>query len=138
MIALAFSIFVALLQLAVTVNAFVRSRKERFPVGAFAAVARIILLVGGVISGVRLSFASMASVGAPPPRIPELVAWVAMVGGPLLPFGTLWLAGRRKRNASFADEERLGRPFDAWLPVALFDAAFVVMNVLVRLMADPF
>jgi hypothetical protein len=32
-------------------------------------------------------------------------------------------------------EERLSRPFDAWLPVALFDAAFVAINVFIHVMS---
>ena len=141
MIAIAFAIFIGTLQLAVTVNAFVRSLKERFSVGWIGAIARAILLIAGGAASLRLSFASMAPTtvaGSPDMMRLARVSLISTVCGPALSFGVLWLAHRRKRHAPLVDEERLGRPFDAWLPVALFDAAFVVMSVFARLMADPF
>jgi hypothetical protein len=39
------------------------------------------------------------------------------------------VAYRRKSGVRAAEEEKMSRPFNAWLPVALLDGAFVVMNV---------
>jgi len=127
----------SLLQLALLVRALVRCIAERYSVGAIGAVARLSLLVGGV-GGVAMSyFASATGSGRPSPAL-SLMTIAAVVLGPIVSFTVLWMAHRRRANVPAAQEERLGRPFDVWLPVALLDAAYVAITVFVNVMANPF
>ena len=132
-----FAVLVSVLQLFAVANAFVRSLQARFLVGAAAAVLRALLIVGGTGAVLFARTIAAPGAGAPIPLPAAALGLVAAVGGPVVSFATLWLAHRRKRDAPAAQEEALGIPFRAWLPVALFDAAFVAINVLARMMSDP-
>jgi len=124
-----FGVFVSVLQLAAIVNAFVRSMRERFLLGTIGAVVRAVLLLAGAIGVVLVRFVHFPGSDVSAPVGPTFVALAATVLGPILSFVVLWVAHRRKRDVPAAEEERLSRPFMAWLPVALFDAAFVFINL---------
>ncbi len=66
----------------------------------------------------------------PAPATATVMALAATVLGPVVSFAVLGIAHRRKKDVPAAQEERLGRPFNAWLPVALLDAAFLMINLL--------
>jgi uncharacterized membrane protein len=131
-----FGVFVSVLQFAAIVNAFVRSLRERFVLGAIGAVVRAVLLLGGAIGVVLVRFVHFPGSDVPAPAGPTFMALVAAVLGPIVSFVVLWVAHRRKRDVSAAQEERVSRPFNAWLPVALFDAAFVAINGFAWLVAN--
>jgi hypothetical protein len=129
-----FGLFITIVHFAVTVNAFVRSLRERFVFGTLGALVRGALMIIGTVVGIRLLLADSAS----PPAGPALVALITAVVGPIVSFAVLWVAHRRTRNVPAAQEERLGRPFNAWLPVALIDAAWVAIGLLARAISNPF
>lgn len=122
-------VFVSILQLAAIANAFVRFVRDRFVVGTLGALVRALLLVVGALGDLSVRAVTFPGSDVPAPPGPLLIALAAAVLGPLLSFALLWVAHRRRQDVPAADEERLARPFMAWLPVALFDAAFVVINV---------
>ena len=124
-----FAVFVSALQLATIVNAFARCVRERFLLGAIGALVRGILLVGGAIGGLAVSFVRVSGSDVPPPAGPLFAAFAATVLGPIVSAVVLWVAHRRRRDVPASEEDRLSRPFMAWLPVALFDAAFVFINL---------
>src|SRR5689334_11874751 len=126
-----FAVFISVLQLIAVVNAFIRSLQERFVVGIVGALARGALLVAGAIGAVAALSAPSVAAGAS-------MALAAIILGPLISFATIWFAHRRKRDVPAAEEELRGRPFKAWLPVALFDAAFVAINILATVISNPF
>lgn len=128
-----FGILISIVHLLVTLNALVRSFSSRFWVGAIAGVLRAVLMVVGIIVGFRLSFPGSEG----PPPGPALIALVVAVLGPVVSFGTLFVAHWRASNVPARDEERMGRPFMAWLPVALLDAAFVVIAIVARVISNP-
>ena len=121
-----FGVFASFLQLAATVNAFLRCLQNKFVLGAVGALVRVALLLAGAASlfvvKAQQAGGTSASGGI------TLLALVATVGGPLVSFVVLAIAYRRMRGLSAAQEEEASRPFRAWLPVALFDAAFVAIN----------
>jgi hypothetical protein len=125
-----FVVFGSVLQLLALVNAFIRSLKERFVVGTVGALVRAALLLSGVIGAVWSRFVHFPGSDVAAPATASLMALGATVLGPVVSFAVLWIAYRRKKDVPAAHEERLGRPFNAWLPVALLDAAFVLINVL--------
>lgn len=124
-----FGVFVSVLQLAAIVNAFIRCVQERFFLGWIGAIVRGVLLIAGAIGVVLVRIVHFPGSDVPAPATPAFVALAATVLGPIMSFVVLWLAHRRKRDVPAADEQRLSRPFMAWLPVALFDAAFVAINL---------
>ncbi len=124
-----FGVFVSVLQLATIVNAFARSIRERFLLGTLGALGRGVLLVAAAIGVIWVRFVHFPGSDVPAPAGPTLVALAATVLGPILSFVVLWVAHRRRRDVPAAEEERLSRPFMAWLPVALFDAALVFAQV---------
>jgi hypothetical protein len=124
-----FGAFVSVLQLATIGNAFVRCLRERFLLGTIGALARGALLVAAAIGVVMVRFVHFPGSDVPAPVGPTFVALAATVLGPILSFVVLWFAHRQRRDVPAAQEERLGRPFMAWLPVALFDAVFVLINL---------
>jgi hypothetical protein len=109
-----FGVIVSVVQLIAVVNAFVRSVQERFIVGIACGSIRALLLVASAF-------------GALSARPSLALAGVAL--GPIVSFAALYIAYRRKKDAPAAQEERLGRPFVAWLPVTLFDAASIAINL---------
>lgn len=129
MIAIVFGVGITLLELAAILRALFVCFKERFSFGGVAAVARLVLLVVGVIAYFVVLARSGAApeAQASPPQAIVLVA--ALWGGPLTSFVTLWQASRRAHDVPAAQEEQLGRPFDAWLPVALIDAVWIVIQI---------
>ncbi len=129
------AVFFSLLQVAAVVRALSRSTGERFVPGIVGGLARSVLMVLGLLA---IVWATFPKAGAPAPAILGLMALSAAVLGPLVSFAVLWSAHVRKRDVPFAQEERLSRPFGAWLPVALFDMIFVAMSVLAwaRVMVD--
>lgn len=125
-----FAVIVSVVQLFAVVNAFVRSVQERFIVGVACGCLRALLLVAGGVGALWARSVRAPGMEAPvPPSAATSIALAAVVLGPIVSFAALWLAHRRKKDAPAAEEERLGRPFGAWLPVALFDAAAVAINV---------
>jgi hypothetical protein len=117
-----FGALVSIVHFALALNALLRCMRERFVVGIVGAVGRAALMVAVVVLGFRLTFP-----GTQDPSAKEAAAFLmAIVFGPLISFTVLVIAKRRAQNAPAADEERLERPFTAWLPVAIIDAMFVV------------
>lgn len=132
-------IFVSVLQVIAIVNALVRSLQSRFAAGIVAAIVRGLLLAIVVVSALsRTPNVQAPGTDAPVPTQMSWAVLVAAVVGPIVSFAALWLAYRRKRDAPAAQEEVVGRPFTAWLPVALFDAAFVAINVFATVISNPF
>jgi hypothetical protein len=130
-------VLVSVLQLFAVINAFVRSLRDRFIAGVAGGLVRALLLVAGTAAALWIRATAVSGSGAPVPAAPAAMALAATILGPLVAFAALWLAHLRKKDASAAEEERLGRPFTAWLPVALFDAAFVAMNVFASVISNP-
>jgi hypothetical protein len=126
-----FGVFVSVIQLAAIVNAFARSLRARYILGAVAAVAAVargVLLISGAVAALLVRRVTFPGSDVPAPAGPMLVALVATIAGPLVSFAMLGIAYRRMRNLPAAEEQRASRPFGAWLPVALLDAAFLVIN----------
>jgi hypothetical protein len=123
--------FFSLLQLIACVRALAVCLRERFAVGVAGGVARIGLMV--------LQAAALAS--SPLSLIPGLhrpamlEGWagtatvVGALGGPVVSFGVLVVAYLHARNVPAAEEERLRRPFTAWLPVGVMDGIFVALQL---------
>ena len=130
-----FAVFISVLQLAAIVNAFFRSVSERFTLGIVGALVRAGLLAAGAIAAVLVRSVRYPGSDVPVPSVPGLFVLVGTVLGPMVSFFVLWMAYRRKADAPAAQEERASRPFGAWLPVALFDGAFVAINVFALLMS---
>jgi hypothetical protein len=133
-----FGVIVSILQLAAVINALVRSLQARFIVGIASGCVRALLLVAGAFGALWARSVGASVTEARVPVLATSMALAATVLGPMVSFATLWLAHRRKKDAPAAEEERLGRPFTAWLPVALFDATFVAINVFASVIANPF
>ncbi len=97
-------------------RALVGSVGERFAPGIVGAVARLVALAFAVRSAV----------------VPSIVGGaIGAVAGPAVSLGMLAVCYARSRNAPAADEERLGRPFALWLPVALLDLGWVAVQLLI-------
>jgi hypothetical protein len=123
-----FGAFILIVHFAVTVNALQRCVRERFVVGIVGGIGRAALMITAIVLGFRLTFP-----GTDGPSASHGAAFLmATMGGPLISFTTVVLAKRRAQNAPAAEEERLERPFTAWLPVAIIDAMFVVAGIAAR------
>jgi multisubunit Na+/H+ antiporter MnhC subunit len=133
-----FGIFVSVIQFATIVNAFIKSLGERFTLGAIGALVRAALLILGSAGAVWSRFVSYPGSDIPAPALASFMVMTAVVLGPMLTGMVLWVAYRRCKDVPAAEEERLGRPFNAWLPVGLFDAVFVVISVFGLIMASRF
>ena len=128
-------VFVSVLQFVAIVNAFIRSWRERFLAGTIGAIARALLVVAGAIGFVWSRATRFPGSANPGPTAASVMVLAAAVLGPIVSFTALWLAHRRRKDVPAAEEERLSPPFNAWLPVALFDAAFVAIQGLALLVA---
>jgi hypothetical protein len=123
-------LFLAIVELAAIVNAFFRSVAERFLVGAIGGAVRVLCLLVAGVGSVRFAFHHMAASNTPLPAVEALAVLIGTILGPIVTFVVLWVAHRRRKDAPAAEEEQLARPFDAWFPVGLLDAGFVLINVL--------
>jgi hypothetical protein len=123
--------FFSLVQFVLCIRALIGSARERFAVGTAGGVLRLAFMVLLVLA----MFSSPLSLvpGLHQPAIAS--GWagvgtvVAAVGGPLVSFGVLVVAHLRTRNVPMAEEERIGRPFNLWLPVGVFDAIYVALQI---------
>jgi hypothetical protein len=121
-------VFVPLLQLIVLGNACWKSYRQTYFYGVIAAIVRAMLLAAGVVAVWLIRMRTFpgsevrASVGL------TLVALVSVAFGPVVSFVALWMVYHRTQNVVAAEEEPANKLFGAWLPVALFDAVFVVIN----------
>jgi hypothetical protein len=131
-------VFASVVQLAVIVNALVGSLRERFVLGAGGAILRALLLISGAVGAVWERSVRFPGSEVPTPLGASVLLVAAVVLGPLVSFVVTWIARRRAKDALPLDEEPLTRPFNAWLPVALIDAAYVVITVLAYWISDPF
>jgi hypothetical protein len=123
------AIFVSVLQVVAIGYAFARSTRERYIVGSVGAALRAILFVVAGVSGFLVRLLRFPGLPIPTPFVLSVVAIVAALLGPLVSFLCLWLAHRRSENVSSADEERLGRPFRAWMPVAILEVVAIVVHL---------
>jgi hypothetical protein len=123
-------VFISVLQFAAVVNALIKSMTGRFMLGTVGAALRAVLLLIGAGGAVWSRFVHYPGSAVPAPALASLMVLAAAVLGPVISAVVLWVAHRRSRDVPMADEERLRGPFNAWLPVGLFDAVFVVVNVL--------
>lgn len=121
----------SLLQLLAIVRAVWVSVRERWWFGVAAGAARVMLFVAAVFAIVEGKGARFANVDARPSPAAAIAVIASAVLAPIVSSATLGLAYRRYAGVRAADEERLRRPFDAWLPVTLFDAVFVAINLFV-------
>jgi len=131
-------VFFSLLQFIAIVNAFLRSWRERFVLGTIGAVLRALLSIAGAVGAVWERLVRFPGSDVPAPLGASVIVLLAAALGPLLSFVVLWSAHRRRKDAPMLEEERLSRPFNAWLPVALFDVAFVAINGFAYLISKPF
>jgi hypothetical protein len=123
--------FFSLLQVVLCVRALTGCRREHFVPGVLGAVARLAFAALLAAAMVTSPLALIPGLNKPAlaSGVAALATVVAAIGGPMTSFAVLALAHRRTRDAIAADEERLGRPFMLWLPVASFDAVSVVLQV---------
>lgn len=121
----------SVLQLVLVIRAFMRSAAEKFPVGIALGLARVALMLwAAAISFRQASIVIMSGLTL---RLPAsggtLSAPFVALAGPLVSFAVLAVSWKRYRNAPAANEEKLRRPFEAWLPVAILDAMYVVVMI---------
>jgi hypothetical protein len=131
-------VFVSVIQFAVIVNAFLRSWRERFMLGVGGSILRALLLLSGAVGTVWERFVRFPGSDVPSPIGASVLVLAAVVLGPIVSFVVLWIAHRRRRGVPMLEEERLSRPFNAWLPVALFDTAYVVISAFGVWISSPF
>jgi hypothetical protein len=115
-------------------GALVRSTRERFAVGVLGGAARAVLVATTATYDVRAGLASIAGRGELPAGH-RLAAAVAAILGPAVTFAVLFAAHRRTQGVPAAEEERLGRPFNAWLLVGIIDGLLVVLGLLAHMAA---
>jgi hypothetical protein len=133
-----FGVLVSVIQFATVVNAFIKSLGERFMLGTIGAPVRAVLLILGAAGAVWSRFVSYPGSEIPPPALASFMALASVVLGPIVTAVVLWVAHRRCKDVPAAEEEHLSRPFNAWLPVGLFDAVFVIINVFGLVMASRY
>jgi hypothetical protein len=128
----------SLLHLVLTIRALLRCVSERYTFGILGGLARAGLMIVGAVIG----FKQMAMVMLPgrltlklSPDAPSQALAVALllvsIAGPVVTFAVLWISYRRYHDAPAAQEEKLQRPFGAWLPVGILDAISVAVAVFV-------
>jgi hypothetical protein len=123
-------LFIAIVFVAVTVNAIVRSASAGFGWGVFLGVARVAISIAGVVVGFWFLFQHAAD----PSSGSAVVAIVLGVLGPLVSLVATLLAHHRKEVGLALDEEGDTRLFLAWMAVVLLDAIFVVIGVAAALL----
>jgi len=124
-------VFISLIHVFLTIRALVKSAAERFVPGVIGGVVRTALLIVTPV----VAFKAGASLLGMHVRLrdtdPLLLATTGLsVLGPLVTIGVLVVARERYRDVPMAQEERLMRPFSAWLPVGVLDGIFVMIGVL--------
>jgi hypothetical protein len=135
---------ISVLHLVLTIRAIVRSISEKFLFGVIGGIGRAALMVLGAL----MSFQQMSLLMLPgftlrflPSTFPSalLSAGLLLValGGPILTFAIVWAAHRRTKNVPAAQEEKVGRPFMAWVPVAILDAMYLVVSVGAAVISEP-
>jgi hypothetical protein len=124
-------VFISLIHVFLTIRAVVKSAAERFVPGVVGGVARATLLVVTPIVAFKAGASLLGlhlSVRDANPLL--LVTTGLSVLGPLVTIAVLLVARKRYRDVPMAQEERLMRPFSAWLPVGVIDGIFVMIGVL--------
>jgi hypothetical protein len=123
--------FFSLIQFVLCVRAVAGCVRERFRIGIAGGIARL----GFMLLVLAATFSAPLALipGSHQPAVTSGWAASAMivgaVGGPVVSFGVLAVAHIRSRNVPMAEEERLGRPFMLWLPVGVFDAIYVALQL---------
>jgi hypothetical protein len=129
-------VILSLLHLVLTIRAFLRSLSERFLFGIVVGLVRAALMVVGAIVSAKqatlfmlpgMTLRSPGSSSAPSGA--DVGILLVTILGPILTFAVLWVSWRRYQDVTAAREEVLRRPFDAWLPVGVLDAIYVVISV---------
>ncbi len=127
----------SLLHLVLAVRALARSVTERFVFGVVGGLVRIGLMVVGAMLALKQSAFIMlpgVNLHASPSEGSSASASAAAlllvsIAGPVLSASVLWASYRRFHDVPFAEEEKLQRPFNAWLPVGILDAIYVVIAI---------
>jgi hypothetical protein len=123
-------LFIAILFVAVTVNAIVRSAAIGFGLGVVLGVVRVAISVLGLVVGFWFLFQDEAD-----PSAGSAMAAIALgVLGPLTSAVATFAAHHRREISLAIDEEAETRLFLAWLPVLLLDAIFVVIGIAAALL----
>jgi hypothetical protein len=127
-------LFIAILFVAVAVNAIVRSAAIGFGLGVALGGVRVGISVLGFVVGFWFLFQDEAD-----PKAASALATIALgVAGPLTSAAATFAAHHRKAVSLAIDEEAETRLFLAWLPVLLLDAIFVVIGIAAALLVRGF
>ena len=128
----------SILHLVFTIRALLRSLSERFVFGIVGGFLRAGLMLVGAVIGFKQAAIVMLphmtlrlspSDESDPSLGLSLGLLFVSVVGPIVTFSVLWTSYRRSQNVPVAQEEKLQRPFRAWLPVGIIDAIYVVITV---------
>lgn len=119
-------------QAVVAVRVLMTSRHEKFQLGVYAACSRLIALVPLGLMLMAVYFPGLAPL---PWR--GFLALAALGVMPLGSFVAIWKSYQRMQNVPAADEAQAGRPFNAWLPIAIVDAIMVVIALATLLLLRP-
>lgn len=127
----------SILHLVLTIRALLRSLAERFVFGIVGGFLRAGLMMVGAVIGFKqaaiVMLPHMTLRLSPREREPSLALSLALllvsVLGPVVTFSVLFTSYRRCQHVPAAQEEKLQRPFRAWLPVGIVDAIYVVIAV---------
>ena len=123
-------LFIAIVFVAVTVNAIVRSVLAGFGWGVFLGMARIAISIAGLLVGLWFLVQTEADTGSSS----AVHAIVLGVLGPVVSLVATLLVHHKKEVGLALDEEGNTRLFLAWMAVALLDAIFVVIGVAAALL----
>jgi hypothetical protein len=126
----------SILHLVVAIRAALRSYAEGFLFGMVGGFARAAMMIAAFL----LSFQHMGLIMLPgltlrgsgeaaPSLGVSLGLALVVIGGPILSFAVLWAAWRRFQDVPAAQEEKLKKPFGAWLPVGILDAAYLLITI---------
>ena len=124
-------LLIAVLFVAVTVNAIVRSAAIGFGWGVFLGVVRVAISALGLVVG----FWFLVRDEADPASGSAMAAVALGVLGPLASLVATFVAHHRKEVGLALDEDANTRLFLAWMAVALLDAIFVVIGIAAALLA---
>jgi hypothetical protein len=125
----------SLLHLVLTIRALLRSLSQRFVFGIVAGLLRAGLMLLGAVIGfkqaaiVMLPHMTLRLSPSEPSFALSLGLLFVSVVGPIVTFSLLWASYRRFQDVPAAQEEKLERPFRAWLPVGILDAIYVVVTI---------